>query len=152
MAEVGLYPVAGHYLGGGSSKVFRGKAGVIANNQPPVCQVCLLEILGYCLSTSPHVIEGKVLSDNPSPAVSAEFYQTIYLLAPFSYAGKPLFLLLDFIVKALFRQQVAKIKRVFEHRFSQSASYPLFEYWPGKDKGVELPILTPGVCVRRKLR
>ena len=86
-AEVYLDSIAGDYLGSRGSEVFGGKAGVKANNDALSGQPCLFQVVGYCLGTYPYVIEGKILGNNPPPAVSAELNEIVYS------ASSPLLLL-----------------------------------------------------------
>jgi len=86
-AEVYLDFIAGDYLGSRGGEVFGGKAGVKANNDSLPGQPSLFQVVGYCLSTYPYVIEGKVLGNNSPPAVGTEFNEIVYP------ASSPLFLL-----------------------------------------------------------
>ena len=42
----------------------------------------MFKIASYTLGTNTHIIEGEILSDNPSPAISTKFYRAIYLPHP----------------------------------------------------------------------
>jgi hypothetical protein len=65
--------VAGYHLSSGSSKILRGEASIIANDQTSFIESVFLEIFCYGLSTDAHIVEGEIFGDNPSPPISAEF-------------------------------------------------------------------------------
>ncbi len=72
-AEIHLYPVARRYPRGSGSKIFRGKAGVIPDNQPAPAKPGLFQVIGYSLGAYFHIIESEVPGYNPPPAIGAEF-------------------------------------------------------------------------------
>ena len=65
--------IAGYHLSSGSSKILRGKASIIANDQTSFIESILFEIFRYGLSTDAHIVEGEIFGYNPSPPISAEF-------------------------------------------------------------------------------
>ena len=87
-AKIGLYPVTGRYLGGSRGEVFRGKAGIIADNQTLPRQTGTFQVVRHRLGADSHVIECKVPGDNSPPAVGTEFNGIIfqsYPLYPLSF-------------------------------------------------------------------
>ena len=72
-AEVDFNIVASYHFSSGSSKILRGEASIIANDQASFIESTLPEIFCYSLSTDAHIIEGKIFGDNPAPPISTEF-------------------------------------------------------------------------------
>ena len=71
--EIDPDAITGDNLGSGGSEVLGGEPGIVANDDAAPGQPCLFQVIGDALGAVPHVFEGKILSDNRPPAVSAEF-------------------------------------------------------------------------------
>jgi hypothetical protein len=70
--------VASYHLSSGSSKILRGEASIIANDQALFIEPILLEIFCYGLGADAHIVEGEILGDNPPPPISAELDWIVY--------------------------------------------------------------------------
>ena len=77
--------VAGEDFGGGGGEVFRGEAGVVADDEPPAGDSGPLGVIGDALGAVADVGESEVLSDYGAPAVGTELDRVDYCLAPFRY-------------------------------------------------------------------
>ncbi len=66
--------------------MFRGEAGIVANDQALVGHASVVEVIGQALRAVPYVAEGEVISDDTAPAVSAESDCRLHILSfPYRY-------------------------------------------------------------------
>ena len=65
--------ITGYHFSSGSSKILRGEASILPNDQALFIKAGLLEIFRYGLSTDTHIVEREIIGDNPSPPIGAKF-------------------------------------------------------------------------------